>query len=105
MVEQIKFDIIFIDVNLPVMNGLELYLAIKKITPTSVAVMMTDMREEFVRLAREAVRNTAYTIINKPIDLDTLFDLLRRIERQTVSNALRKPKLSPRSARPDDPTT
>jgi len=92
MVEQIKFDIIFIDVNLPTMNGLELYLAIKQITPSSVAVMLADMQDEFIRIAREAVQQTAYTVINKPIDLDELFALLKKIRGQTASNALKKPE-------------
>ncbi|MCH7725352.1 MAG: response regulator [Planctomycetes bacterium] len=92
MVEQIKFDIVFIDVNLPVMNGLDLYLAIKKTTPTSVAIIITGMEKEFQRLAREAVRQTAYTIIHKPLDLDHLLTLLQKIKGQTVSDAIQKPQ-------------
>ena len=92
LVEQIKFDIVFIDVSLPAMNGLDLYLAIKKITPKSVAIMMTGMEEEFERLAREAVRQTAYTMIRKPLDLDRLLALLQKIKGQTASNVIRKPQ-------------
>ena len=92
LAEQIKFDIVFIDVNLPAMNGLDLYLAIKKITPTAVAIMITGMEEEFERLAREAVRQTAYTIIHKPLDLHHLLGLLEKIKGQSASNAIRKPQ-------------
>jgi DNA-binding NtrC family response regulator len=92
IVEQIKFDIVFIDVQLASMNGLDLYLAIKKVTPSAIAIMLSGMEEEFLRVARDAVRQTAYTIINKPIDLDHLFDLLNRIQRQRASNALHKPQ-------------
>ncbi len=94
LVEQIKFDIVFIDVSLPAMNGLDLYLAIKKITPTAVAIMITGMEEEFERLAMEAVRQTAYTMIRKPLDLDYLLTLLRKIKGQSASNAIRKPQES-----------
>lgn len=90
--EQIRFDIIFIDAELPSMTGLELYLAIKAITPTAVAIMITGKEEEFERIAREAVRQTAYTIVSKPLDLDHVLSLLKRISGQRVSNAIHKPE-------------
>jgi DNA-binding NtrC family response regulator len=93
LIEQIRFDILFIDVQLPVMNGLDLYLAIKRVTPTTVAIMITGMEAEFERLAREAVRQTAYTFIHKPLDVDHLLDLLLRLKRQRISDALRKPTM------------
>ena len=91
IVEQIRFDIVFIDAKLPAMNGLELYLAIKKITPTAVAIMITGMDEEFEKIAREAVRQTAYTMIRKPLDLDRVLALLEKLTSQRISNAIRKP--------------
>jgi len=91
LVEQIRFDLIFVDVNLPVMNGLELYLAIKEITPTSVAIMITGMEEEFERLAREAVSRNAYTIVKKPLDIDHVLCLLQRATGRRASGDMRKP--------------
>lgn len=91
LVEQIRFDLIFVDVNLPAMNGLELYLAIKKITPTAVAIMITGLEEEFERLAREAVRRNAYTIVKKPLDIDHILGLLERIGGRQASGDTRKP--------------
>jgi len=93
LVEQIRFDLIFLDANLPSMNGLELYLAIKKITPTAVAIMISDMEKEFEDIAREAVRRNAYTIVRKPLDIDHILDLLQRITRKRVSGDDRKPPL------------
>ena len=91
LVEQIRFDLIFLDVNLPAMNGLELYLAIKRITPSAVAIMITGMEEEFERLAREAVRRNAYTIVRKPLDIDEILGLLERLTAKRVSGDVRKP--------------
>jgi len=91
MVEQIRFDLIFVDVNLPAMNGLELYLAIKKVTPKSVAIMITGMEEEFEALAKEAVRRNAYTVLKKPLDIDYVLHLLERVTGQRASGDLRKP--------------
>ena len=91
LVEQIRFDLIFLDVNLPAMNGLELYLAIKKITPNAVAIMITGMEEEFEQLAKEAVRRNAYTIVKKPLDIDHVLALLQRLGGKWASGDLRKP--------------
>ena len=91
LVEQIRFDIVFIDVKLPAMNGLDLYLAIKKITPCAVAIMIADMESELERLVQEAVRQTAYAIVRKPLDLDRLLAMLERIGAQRISDAVKKP--------------
>lgn len=94
LVEQIRFDLVFLDVGLPAMNGLDLYLAIKKITPTAVAIMMTGMEEEFEALAREAVRRNAYTIVRKPLEIDHVLSLLARVTGRRASGDFRKPPSS-----------
>jgi DNA-binding NtrC family response regulator len=91
LLEQIRFDILFIDVRLPVMNGLDLYLAVRQLTPTAVAIMLTGMDAAGEQLAHEAVRQTAYTFLRKPLDVEHLLDLLDRLKRQRMSDALRKP--------------
>ena len=91
LVEQIRFDLIFLDANLSAMNGLELYLAIKKITPTTVAIMITGMEEEFETIAKEAVRRNAYTIVRKPLDIDHVLALLERVNCKRASGDFRKP--------------
>lgn len=91
LIEQIRFDIIFIDVELPAMNGLDLYLAIKKVTPSAVAIMISGMEKEFEQIAQKAVRQTAYTIVKKPLDLDNILGLLERLSSQRVSNMIEKP--------------
>jgi two-component system response regulator HydG len=91
LVEQIRFDLIFVDVDLPAMNGLELYLAIKQITPTAVAIMITGMEEEFEAIAKEAVRRNAYTIVRKPLDIDNVLGLLNWISGRRASGEMQKP--------------
>jgi CheY-like chemotaxis protein len=95
LVEQIRFDMIFLDASLPAMNGLELYLAIKKVTPSAVAIMITGMNEEFDRIAKEAVRRNAYTIVKKPLDIDHILGLLQTITGRRASGDCRKPPLEP----------
>jgi len=93
IVEQIRFDLVFLDANLPSMNGLELYLAIKKITPSAVAIMISDMEKEFEEIAREAVQRNAYTIVRKPLDIDHVLGLLKWITRKKISGDHRKPPI------------
>lgn len=96
LAEQIRYDLVFIDAELPAMNGLELYLAIKKITPSAVAIMIAGLEAEFEAIAREAVRRTAYTIVQKPLDMDHIVGLLERVTGRRASGDLRKPPLNDR---------
>ena len=94
LVEQIRFNIVLIEDVLPAMTGLELYLAIKQITPTTLAIMMSGQEAEFVKITRQAVQQKPYTILKKPLDLDYLLDLLTSMSGQQASNAIIKPQPS-----------
>ena len=72
-------DIIFIDMKLPTLNGLETYLAIKKIYPQAVAVMMTAYRQEMSELVEQAIHNNAYTCLYKPLDMSVMLSLIAEI--------------------------
>lgn len=78
-VKEEKFDIIFIDMKLPTLNGLETYLEIKKICPTAVAVMMTAYRQEMSELVEQAIHNNAYTCLYKPLEMSTMLTLISEI--------------------------
>ena len=88
---QIRFNLIMIDTKLHTMSGLELYLALKQITPTSVTIMLAETDENFLKQAEEAVKQNAYTFLKKPLDLDKLLSILDRIQRHLVSDYLEKP--------------
>jgi DNA-binding NtrC family response regulator len=49
------------------------------------------MDEEFERLAREAFRRNAYTVLRKPLDIDHTLALLERITGRQASGDMRKP--------------
>ena len=91
LARQIRFNLIMIDTKLHAMSGLELYLALKEITPTSVTIMLAETDENFLKQAKEAVKQNAYTFFIKPLDLDKLFSILDKIQRQQVSDSLEKP--------------
>jgi len=70
MARKKSYDIIFIDIKLPTINGLELYLSIRQINPEAVAIMMTAYRQEMAQVVEEALRNNAYTCLYKPLDME-----------------------------------
>ena len=79
--EENGFSIIFIDVKLPTINGLETYLGIKKVNPKTVAVLMTAYRQEVSGLVEEALSKDAYTCLYKPLDIEKLLALVSEILR------------------------
>ncbi|EMI43458.1 response regulator [Rhodopirellula sp. SWK7] len=91
LVQQIRFELIFIDVALPAMNGLELYLAIRKKSRNSVVIMIAGMDKELEALARAAVERNAYTFVRKPLDIDLVLTMLQRLIGRRMSGDQRKP--------------
>jgi two-component system response regulator HydG len=91
LARQIRFHVIMIDTKLHSMSALELYLALKEITPTSVTILFAETDEIFLKQAEEVVKRCAYTFLTKPLDLDKLFSILETIQRQRYSNFLEKP--------------
>jgi CheY-like chemotaxis protein len=79
IVKEKNFDIVLIDVKMPVMNGLETYLALRKIRPDIKVVMMTAYRQEAQNLVEEAIRHDAYTCIYKPLDIKKLLKIIEGI--------------------------
>jgi two-component system response regulator HydG len=79
MAQDTAYDIIFIDMKLPTINGLKTYLAIREIDPEVVAIMMTAYRQEMADLVQEAIHNHAYTCLYKPLNLEELLRLVDEI--------------------------
>ena len=64
---------------LPVLNGLETYLEIKKINPKAVVVMMTAYREETKELVKQAIKDSAYACLYKPFDMDKVIKIIGEV--------------------------
>jgi two-component system response regulator HydG len=76
MAQERAYDIIFIDMKLPTINGLETYLAIKENNPEAVVIMMTAYRQEMAELVEEALNNSAYACLYKPFDIEEVLRLV-----------------------------
>lgn len=79
LVKETAFDIVFIDVKMPVMNGLETYLKIKKLHPSITVVMVTGYPQDTEELVQEAIEGSVYTCLYKPLDMDQVLALIERI--------------------------
>jgi len=85
MIKEQSFDIVFLDIKMPVMNGVQIYKRIKKISPEPVVVMMTAYAVE--DLIEEAVQEGVYGVIYKPLDIQKMVALIQSI-RKTKRGAL-----------------
>ena len=76
MAEERACDVIFIDMKLPTINGLETYLRIREVNPEAVVILMTAYREEVADLVREALDNSACACLYKPLDMEEVLTLI-----------------------------
>jgi two-component system response regulator HydG len=74
------FDIMLLDMKLPPLNGLETYLAIRRICPGIVVVIITGFLPEMDELITMIRKNGAYALLEKPINIDNLLSILEQIE-------------------------
>ncbi len=72
------FDIAFMDVKLPGMNGVESFIEIRKLKPDAKVMMMTGY--SVVHLLREAVDNGALGVLRKPFDFDDVLEALDKVK-------------------------
>jgi DNA-binding NtrC family response regulator len=80
MVKGEHYDIIFLDVVLPGIDGAETFERVKKIDPEATVIMMTGYTEE--DLVRKAVSEGAYTCMYKPFNMEKLIALVEQISRE-----------------------
>jgi two-component system response regulator HydG len=73
-----NFDITFMDVRLPGMNGVESFFEIRKINPQAKVVMMTGYSVE--QLLNQAIENGALGVLRKPLEVSVLLDLVEKVK-------------------------
>ena len=76
------FDVTFMDVRLPGMNGVESFFAIRKIKPEAKVIMMTAFSVE--QLIEQAIDGGAFGVFNKPLDLDEVLRMLERARKDKL---------------------
>ena len=81
--EKKPYQVIFMDVKLPGINGLEAFLKIKKLRPESTTVMMTGYGYAVENLVEQALKNGAYSCIAKPFNITDILDVIKKILNKT----------------------
>jgi len=76
-VREHPFDVILMDIRMPIMDGVESCKRIKKMRPEAVVVMMTAYAVE--DLVQEALREGAYGVFYKPVDIDKIVELIEGV--------------------------
>lgn len=78
------FELVFLDVHMPVMNGLEALRNIRSMYPHLPVVMMDSYPDQ---LAKEAVNEGALTCIHKPFDLKEIREAILKIKELSKKEA------------------
>jgi DNA-binding NtrC family response regulator len=71
------FDLALIDIKLPDMNGVQVFMELKKQSPKMQAIMMTGFSLE--DMIEKALTEGAYTCIHKPFDPEMVIELVKKM--------------------------
>lgn len=75
------FDLIFMDIKMPGINGVETYREIKRTSPGSVVVMMTGFSVD--DLIQDALEEGAYAVLYKPFEMEEIIDVMDKVLKNT----------------------
>lgn len=81
-VKENHFDIIFMDMKMPGINGVQAFREIKKIDPKVAVIMMTAYSVE--DLVKEALEEGACAIVYKPFDIDKIIALIEELLHEKI---------------------
>jgi DNA-binding NtrC family response regulator len=73
------FDIMFVDMKLPGIDGLDTYLSVKEIHPEVVAIVVTGHAVDMANRIERLLLSSAYSCLYKPLDMTQVFGLLDEV--------------------------
>ncbi|OGQ94541.1 MAG: histidine kinase [Deltaproteobacteria bacterium RIFOXYD12_FULL_57_12] len=75
--KEVSPDITFMDLTMPVMDGIEALVEIKKVAPAAVVVVATaDIQQQTISRAMEA---GAYTVLKKPLSPQAVYEVFQKL--------------------------
>ena len=80
--KQIPFDLVFMDIKMPGINGVQTFREVKKINPRAAVIMMTAYSVE--DLVREALEEGAYAVVYKPFDMEHIVSIIEAALHKTL---------------------
>ena len=72
-----RIALIFMDIQMPGMNGVDAFLAIKEIHPDCIVVMMTGYSVE--DLTKKALAEGAMTVLSKPVSIEQILEITNEV--------------------------
>jgi len=81
-VRETHFDVIFMDIKMPGINGVQTFREVKKIDPEVTVIMMTAYSVE--DLVKEALEEGAYAAVYKPFDIDKIIAIIEESLREKI---------------------
>ena len=80
--KQVPFDLVFMDIKMPGINGVQTFREVKKINPQTAVIMMTAYSVE--DLVREALEEGAYAVVYKPFDMEHVVSIIESALHRTL---------------------
>ena len=74
--QKTSYDLVFTDIRMPGISGVEVYRRIKVISPESQVIVMTGYGLE--EMIQQALDMGAFADVKKPFDLETIYELVER---------------------------
>jgi DNA-binding LytR/AlgR family response regulator len=97
LIENVRYSVIFLDINMPGMNGIELARKLAQ-KPDPPAVIFTTAHEEY---AFDAFNVHAYDYLLKPIHPKRMEEALRTVRERKKMSCPAHPRLTPAKKEPD----
>ncbi len=76
--EDLLPDVVFMDITMPVLSGIDALKGIRKIDPKAVVIMCSALGQQW--LIKDAILEGAYDFITKPFKADKVHYILKRLE-------------------------
>ena len=84
MASESRIALIFMDIQMPRMNGVDAFLAIREILPDCVVVMMTGFAVE--DLIEKALSEGARTVLSKPVSIEQILEIMREVVPESIAS-------------------
>ena len=78
MVKKDSFDIIFLDVHMPRMQGPEALKIIKRLHPDQIVIIFSSSSDPNFTFESEARELGAYTCLYKPVDIEDILKVIKK---------------------------
>ncbi len=85
MAQQQAFDLLLLDLKLPEVAGLEVYRRIKALQPQLTTILITGYADEMRDTIGQALNESAYTFMTKPLKMERLLELVDEVARTSKS--------------------